>query len=98
MTRLLFLIALVLWAPPANAQACSLRAVIVAALAKNFQEVPVWAGFSGNRKIEIFSAVGGKTWTLVISHPNGSSCLITHGQSWRDVPRVPAGTETRNDE
>ena len=98
MTRLSLLIALLLWAPPAWAQACNLRAVVVGALAKNFQEVPTWIGYSGNRAIEIFSTSGGGTWTLVITHPNGTSCLVTHGQSFHDVPRVPAGTETRKSE
>ena len=95
MARLLLVIALLLWAPVVWAQACSSRVIIVAMLARNFQEVPVWSGFSGNRTIEIFSREGGKSWTLVISHPNGTSCLITHGDSYIDVKRVPAGTETR---
>ena len=92
--RLLFLIVLLLWAPPATAQQCNFRARIVAALAKNFQEVPVWVGFRGDRSLEIFSAANGQSWSLVISNPNGTSCLIVGGDSWRDVPRVPAGTET----
>ena len=84
-----------LWSLPALAQACNLRAVIVGALAKNFQEVPTWNGFSGDKTIEIFTSAGGGTWSLVVTNPNRTSCLITHGGSWRDVPRVPAGTETR---
>ena len=98
MTRLLLLIVLVLWAPEAIAQACNFRVVIVAALAKNFQEVPVWIGFRGNRSLEIFSEANGGSWSLVISHPNGTSCLVVGGESWLNIQRVPTGTKTRKSE
>ena len=87
-----------LWSLPALAQQCNFRAVLVAALAKNFQEVPVWVGFRGDRSLEIFSEANGESWSLVISHPNGTSCLIVGGDSWLDVKRVPVGTETMNSE
>ena len=96
--RLILLIALLLWASPALAQVCNFRTIIVAALAKNHQEVPVWIGYASDRMLEIFSESGGKSWSLVISHPNGTSCLIVGGESWHDIQRVPAGTETRKSE
>ncbi len=96
--RLILLIALLLWALPALAQQCNLRTVIVGALAKNFQEVVTWNGFSGDKTIEIFTSAGGGTWSLVVTNPNRTSCLITHGGSWRDLKRAPVGTETRKSE
>jgi len=36
------------------------------------------------------------TWTLVISQPNGVSCLITAGQDWEELPNpeMISGTQT----
>jgi len=34
------------------------------------------------------------TWTLVITQPNGVSCLIAAGQDWESLPKLVAGQGT----
>ena len=42
--------------------------------------------------VEHFESVGGATWTITMTLPNGLSCLVLDGRNWRRV--VPAGEGT----
>mgnify|MGYP003146355443 CR=1 FL=1 len=74
-------------APPAVAQAaCGERDLIVASLLDTHNEVPVARGLAtGGVLIEVLVAESG-TFTIILTHPTGVSCLITAGDFWEALP------------
>lgn len=61
-------------AAPAAAQVCLPRAVIVQRLAEGYSEHPAWQGLvNTGALLEIFTAPGGETWSLVITYAWGVS-------------------------
>ena len=78
----------ILTAPAALAQpVCGSHQSISENLKKSYTEAPISMGItSGGGIIEVFSSPKG-TWTLVITQPNGMSCLIAAGQDWEELPK-----------
>ncbi len=72
---------------------CADRAVVAQRLAKDFSENPVAMGItSSGNVIEVFSARTGDTWTIVMTLPNGKSCLMATGEGWEQVaPKAGPG-------
>lgn len=69
--------------------ACAARATIVSHLFTKYGETPIGVGLAHNgRLIEVLSRPDGATWTIIISMPNGVSCLLAAGESWSEIPRV----------
>ena len=78
-----------LTAPAAHAQAisrpCDNRGDVLSALDGNFSEKPVSLGLSlDGRVVEVLKSPGG-TWTIIMTAPNGVSCLLIAGKHWRNV-------------
>lgn len=78
---------------------CAPRDLFVQKLADDFSESPVAHGLTNanDRLLELFASKDGKTWTLIITYPNGQSCVITAGHSWREtMPELlkPTGQPT----
>lgn len=71
--------------PKAQPQACGPRDIVVRSLERDFQEQQTNIGISGGAVVELFKSDGGKTWTLVITLPNGQSCLVGSGNDWQAV-------------
>ena len=83
--------------PRAEAQTgprCLKRADVMERLAANFREAPVAMGIAdGGNLLEVFAANDGATWTVVLTLPNGMSCLLMSGESWETVPlKAAAGS------
>ena len=38
--------------------------------------------------IEILSSGAGKSWTIILTMPNGVTCMIAAGDSWEALPEV----------
>lgn len=83
--------AAMLWAVPAEAQgACGVRAKFIETLSKNYQEEPSAFGIAGQRNlVELFVSKAG-TWTMLVTHPSGMSCIVAAGQSWEQFPAAAA--------
>ncbi len=76
----------------AQAQAlCGERDAIVASLEKTYSEAPVSMGLGSNGAIiEVFASPLG-TFTIILTRPNGLTCVMAVGESWEDLPkRLPA--------
>jgi hypothetical protein len=77
-------------APPAQAQTCAPREVIVERLKHQFDESLSSAGLQKGRSVdvivEIWSSQGSGTFTVLLSHPTGLSCLVASGQHYFIVP------------
>lgn len=75
---------------PASAQAvtvCSTHAEVTKRLDKRLAQAPVAVGLAnGGRVIEVFSSEDGDTWTIVLTQPNGKTCLVANGEAWLSLP------------
>lgn len=82
---------------PAQAEpmACDERAKVLDHLETKYSEKPVALGMATNGSlVEILSAGDGSTWTIVITNPNGTTCLMAAGEHWENLPQVAYGPET----
>ncbi len=85
MTKVLVLIAgLILFGANASAQVpCNQRAEIVTDLAGKYKEVPVAIGVnSKGHLVEVLSSEHGRTWTIIVTSPDGMSCVVSVGEDW----------------
>ena len=74
---------------------CDLRGRLLAQLAERYRETPIALGVdSRGRLIEVLASPDGSTWTIVVTSPQGHSCMVTAGEGWRAVPRKDAEPET----
>jgi hypothetical protein len=87
-TSLLTAMALMAATSPAAAQSvCGTRDTLLKQLSKEYQEAPVGVGLASNGAVvELLTSAGG-TWTLMVTRPNGTTCLIGTGEAWQPVVR-----------
>lgn len=84
-----------LWAAfswPASAQAielfCGDHTQITNRLGKSYAESRIGFGrLDDSRLVEIFASPQG-TWSLLVTWPNGPTCLVASGAGWQDLPRA----------
>ena len=63
---------------------CDQRASIIGHMAEEYREAPVAIGVTSTGSIvEVLTTGDGTTWTIIVSNPNGTSCLIAAGEGWR---------------
>jgi hypothetical protein len=88
MLRTILCIGALLTAAPAMAQnVCVKRDDVRQHLASKFSETPVAMGIASNGGVvEVYSSGAGESWTIVITMPNGMSCMIASGENWEAVP------------
>ena len=66
---------------------CQDRDFVIEHLTKRYQEVPTAIGVTNTGGlIEVLTSAGGDTWTIILSMPDGQSCLISSGEGWRTLP------------
>ncbi len=66
------------------AQQCDQRAKVLGHLAQTYKEAPVAIGVTNSGGIvEVLTTSDGATWTIIISTPDGTSCLVAAGENWR---------------
>lgn len=67
-------------------QQCAERKEVVRFLGEKFHENPVSFGVTENGMLlEVFTTAYGSgeaTWTIIMSMPNGISCLVASGNNW----------------
>lgn len=65
-------------------QACEVRSKLVERLAAKYKETSVAMGLASNGKlVEVLTDNDGNTWTIIVTTPEGMSCLVATGESWR---------------
>jgi hypothetical protein len=75
-------------AAPATAddQACGERDKLVGTLQKTYREKPIALGLSQDGSlVELLASADGSTWTILVTLPNGSSCIATAGEDWQPL-------------
>jgi hypothetical protein len=67
---------------------CGPRKEIVADLGQQFREAPIALGLSSDGTVvEVLTTENGSTWTIMVSRPDGVSCLVAAGESWQELKR-----------
>ena len=88
-------LAVLIAASPAMAQTvCSTRAEFIDRFAHRYAENPVAMGLASNGGVvEVLASEGG-SWTLLVTMPNGISCVVAAGENWEALPSTLAGAAT----
>lgn len=77
-------------AQPQTQPKCFEHGKILSQFASVYKEAPVAAGLTADgRLIEVLSSDDGFTWTLIVSKPDGESCVIMAGEGWRKMNSAP---------
>ena len=80
---IVLIVALWFMRPAAAQSVCDQRSDILRELNGTYTETPAAMGLSnGGGVVEILISPEGKTWTIIITLPNGLSCLIAAGENW----------------
>lgn len=87
-TSLLIGAALLAGTSAAAESLCGTREDLLKQLAAQYQEAPVGIGLASNGSVvELLTSTAG-SWTLMVTPPNGPSCLIGTGEAWQPVVRT----------
>jgi hypothetical protein len=71
---------------------CGTRNEVADWLDRTFGEKPFASGIQGDgRLFELFAASRGQTWTVVVTDPDGESCIMTEGTQLELAPPGPVG-------
>ncbi len=64
--------------------ACNPRTDVLGHLAKKYGEAPGAIGVTNKGGlVEVLTTGDGNTWTIIVSQPNGTSCMVAAGEGWR---------------
>jgi hypothetical protein len=82
---------------PAAAQqqlSCAKRSDVLSHLATKYTEAPVAIGIANNGGVlEVLSSETGSSWTIIITMPNGPTCMVAAGENWEKLPNVASATK-----
>lgn len=85
---------LVVRSPASAAPICETHKQVVEQLANGFSEVPIAIALASDGiVIEVFSRGDRATWSIVMTKPDGTSCIVASGESWENLPRVVLGPQ-----
>lgn len=82
-------------AAPAVAQPqCDQRESVLKVLQQKYKEAPVALGVTHNGGlVEVLSTGNGTTWSIIVTTPEGMSCLVAAGEGWRAMEAIAADPE-----
>ncbi len=73
---------------------CNERDHVLKLLAKKYKETPIAAGVTNTGGlVEVLAAAKGGTWTIIVTTPQGVSCLVAAGEGWRNMEQVALDPE-----
>lgn len=71
---------------------CAEREALLTSLSRQYAEAPRALGLANNGSVmELLSTRDGKTWTLLMTQPDGTSCVLAAGEAWEAIPQQLAG-------
>jgi hypothetical protein len=76
---------------PGATPACRSYTDLTEMLGQQFAEKPNALGLQSNGQLlQVFVADDGTSWTIVVTNPDGWSCIVAVGENWESLP-VAAG-------
>lgn len=82
--------------PAAQAQMplCTDRLEVVSQLSSQYAETPKAMGIANNGGVvEVLTSENG-TWTIILTMPNNTTCMIAAGEGWEFFPKQLKGPKT----
>ena len=68
---------------------CNERDNVLALLAKKYKETPIAAGVTNTGGlVEVLTDIKSGTWTIIVTTPQGMSCLVAAGEGWRNKEQI----------
>lgn len=65
---------------------CGARKTVLDYLSTKYEEKPVAMGIAANGSlIEVLSSSKGSTFTIIITVPDGKTCMVAAGEGWEDL-------------
>ncbi len=73
---------------------CNDRKQVLNLLAQKYKEAPVASGVTNNGGlVEVLTDAKGGTWTIIVTTPQGVSCLVAAGEGWRKMEQIALDPE-----
>ncbi len=73
---------------------CNSRDEVLAPLSKKYSEAPVAIGVANNGGlVEVLATGDGNTWSIIITSPQGMSCLVAAGEGCRLIEQIAMDPE-----
>ncbi len=73
---------------------CNDRDKVLELLSEKYSEAPVAIGVGNNGGlVEVLSTGDGNTWSIIITSPQGMSCLVAAGEGWRLIEQIAMDPE-----
>ena len=71
---------------------CNTREYMADALTTEYAEQPAGLGVTNDGTVvELWQGGGGSSWTLLLSMPNGNSCIVGAGNDWIQLETAKKG-------
>lgn len=65
---------------------CGTRATVLDYLSTKYSEKPIAMGVAANGSlIEVLSSKKGSTFTIIVTVPDGKTCMVAAGEGWEDL-------------
>ena len=65
-------------------QPCDQRDNVLGLLAERYRELPIAVGVTSEGSlVEVLTDAKGGTWTIIVTSPEGLSCLVLSGEGWQ---------------
>ncbi len=75
----------------AETMACTERKAAIRYLEGNFSEAPVAMGLTNTGAVlEVLTSDAGRSWTMLVTMPDGNTCLVAAGEAWKTIPSIAA--------
>ncbi len=86
--------ALVASTASAQSQLCNERDWVLELLAKKYKESPVAGGVTNTGGlVQVLTDGKSGTWTIIVTTPQGISCVVAAGEGWRLMQQVTVEPE-----
>jgi hypothetical protein len=73
---------------------CDQRDSVLQVLQQKYKEMPVALGVTHNGGlVEVLTTGNGNTWSIIVTTPQGMSCLVAAGEGWKAMQQVAADPE-----
>ena len=73
---------------------CDQRDSVLQVLQQKYKEQPVALGVTHNGGlVEVLTTGNGNTWSIIVTTPQGMSCLVAAGEGWKAMQQVAADPE-----
>lgn len=87
--------ALLLGANAARAEpVCASHEAVSKQLEQRYAEAPIAMGLANSGKlVQVFASADGVSWTVVLTEPDGTSCIAASGRYWQTMTEKVLGPE-----